>query len=90
MNLAVAPGQRQRGIARRLVLTGIRHAYAKGARRAFLEVRASNMFAQKLYSSLGFTGTSVRRNYYDSPVEDAVVMTLEHGAFLSLAERKEL
>jgi ribosomal protein S18 acetylase RimI-like enzyme len=48
------------------------------------------MFAQKLYSSLGFTGTSVRRNYYDTPVEDAVVMTLEHGAFLSLAERKEL
>ena len=90
LNLAVAPGQRQRGIARRLVFTGIRHAYAKGARRAFLEVRASNMFAQKLYSSLGFTGTSVRRNYYDAPVEDAVVMTLEHGAFLSLAERKEL
>jgi len=90
LNLAVAPGQRQRGIARRLVLTGIRHAYAKGARRAFLEVRSSNMFAQRLYSSLGFTGTSVRRNYYDSPVEDAVVMTLEHGAFLSLAERKEL
>lgn len=90
LNLAVAPGQRQRGIARRLVLTGIKHAYAKGAHRAFLEVRASNMFAQKLYSSLGFTGTSVRRNYYDTPVEDAVVMTLEHGAFLSLAERKEL
>jgi ribosomal-protein-alanine N-acetyltransferase len=85
LNLAVAVGQRQRGMARRLVLTGIKHAYAKGARRAFLEVRASNMFAQKLYSSLGFTGTSVRRNYYDSPVEDAVVMTLEQGAFHRLA-----
>jgi ribosomal-protein-alanine N-acetyltransferase len=90
LNLAVAPGQRQRGIARRLVLTGIKHVYTKGARRALLEVRASNIFAQKLYSSLGFTGTSVRRNYYDSPVEDAVVMTLEQGAFLSLAERIEL
>jgi len=90
LNLAVAPGHRQRGIAKRLVLSGIKYVYAKGARRAFLEVRASNMLAQKLYSRLGFTGTSVRRNYYDSPVEDAVVMTLEQGAFLSTAERKEL
>jgi ribosomal-protein-alanine N-acetyltransferase len=90
LNLAVAPEHRQRGIAKRLVLTGIKHVYAKGARRAFLEVRASNMLAQKLYSRLGFTGTSVRRNYYDSPVEDAVVMTLEQGAFQCLAERKKL
>jgi ribosomal-protein-alanine N-acetyltransferase len=90
LNLAVAPGCRQCGIARRLVFTAIKHVHAKGARRAFLEVRASNLYAQKLYSSLGFTGTSVRRNYYDSPVEDAVVMTLEQGAFLSLADRKEL
>ena len=89
LNLAVALGHRQLGIARRLVFTAIKHVYAKGARRAFLEVRASNLYAQKLYSSLGFTGTSIRRNYYDSPVEDAVVMTLEQGAFLNLAERKE-
>jgi ribosomal-protein-alanine N-acetyltransferase len=90
LNLAVAPDYRQCGIAHRLVLAGIKHAHAKGARRAFLEVRASNVAAQKLYSSLGFAGTSVRRDYYDLPVEDAVVMTLEQGAFLSLAERKEL
>jgi ribosomal-protein-alanine N-acetyltransferase len=89
LNLAVAPDSRRRGIARRLVLAGIKHARAKGARRAFLEVRASNIAAQKLYSSLGFMGTSLRRDYYDSPVEDAVVMTLEQRAFLSLAERTE-
>ena len=87
LNLAVAPDVRRRGIARRLVLTGIKHAHEKGARRAFLEVRASNITAQKLYSSLGFMGTSLRRDYYDSPVEDAVVMTLEEKAFLSLTER---
>jgi ribosomal-protein-alanine N-acetyltransferase len=89
LNLAVAPDSRRRGIARRLVLAGIKHAHAKGARRAFLEVRASNIAAQKLYSSLGFMGTSLRRDYYDSPIEDAVVMTLEQGAFLSLAKRTE-
>ena len=89
LNLAVAPGHRQHGIAKMLVLAGVKYVYAKGARRAFLEVRATNSIAQKLYSSLGFTGSSVRRNYYDSPMEDAVVMTLEQGAFMSLAERTE-
>jgi len=87
LNLAVAPDSRRHGIARRLVLAGIKHAHAKGARRAFLEVRTSNVAAQKLYSSLGFMGTSLRREYYDSPVEDAVIMTLEQKAFLSVAER---
>ncbi len=70
------------------MLAAISRAYAKGARRAFLEVRISNVTAQKLYSSLGFTGTSIRRDYYDSPVENAVVMTLERGAFVDLAKRK--
>jgi ribosomal-protein-alanine N-acetyltransferase len=86
LNLAVAPDARRHGIAKRLVLAGISYAKAKGAHRAFLEVRASNSAAQKLYSSLGFTGTSLRRDYYDLPVEDAVVMTLEQRAFLSLSE----
>ena len=61
-------------------LSGIKLAYRKGAKKAFLEVRASNSGAQKLYSSLGFMGSSIRRGYYDLPEEDAVVMTLEQGA----------
>jgi ribosomal-protein-alanine N-acetyltransferase len=80
LNLAVAPLCRRRGIARQLVLNAIKRAYAKGARRAFLEVRASNTAAQKLYSNLGFTGSFVRKDYYDLPTEDAVIMTLEQKA----------
>ena len=80
LNLAVTPLYRRRRIARQLVLDAIKRAYAKGARRAFLEVRASNTAAQKLYSNLGFTGSFVRRDYYDSPTEDAVIMTLEQKA----------
>ncbi len=87
LNLAVTPSFRRRGIARKLVLAAIRLADRKGAGRAFLEVRASNAAAQKLYSGLGFTGTSIRRDYYDSPMEDAVVMTLEQGPFQSLINR---
>ncbi len=86
LNLAVALPCRRQGIARKLVLDAIKRAHAKGARRAFLEVRMSNVAAKKLYSRLGFTGSSVRRDYYDSPVEDAVVMTLERGALESLTK----
>ena len=84
LNLAVLHAFRRRGIARLLVLTGIRRAAKRGASRAFLEVRASNAAAQKLYSALGFTGSFVRRNYYDEPIEDAVIMTLEEGAFRTI------
>ena len=86
LNLAVAPPNRRQGTARELVLAAIKRAHQKGAKRAFLEVRASNAAAQKLYLDLGFTGTSVRRDYYDAPIEDAVVMALEQGAFEKLAK----
>jgi len=85
LNLAVTPSERRQGIATRLVLAAIKRAYQMGARRAYLEVRVSNEAAMKLYSDLGFTGISVRRDYYDAPVEDAVVMALAEGAFISLA-----
>ena len=84
LNLATTPVHRKKGIARKLVLAGLKRAYQKGAKRAFLEVRSSNAAAQKLYSSLGFTGIAVRREYYDAPVEDAVVMSLEEGAYGAL------
>jgi ribosomal-protein-alanine N-acetyltransferase len=87
LNLASAPEWRRQGVAKELVLAALKRAYLKGATRAFLEVRVSNAVAQKLYSNLGFTGTSVRRQYYDSPVEDAVMMTLERVSFENLMKR---
>ena len=53
-------------------------------------LRASNEAAQKLYANFGFKGAAVRREYYDSPVEDAVMMTLEQGAFEGLIKRHEI
>jgi ribosomal-protein-alanine N-acetyltransferase len=90
LNLAVAPEKRRHGIARRLVLAGLKRAQGKGAKRAFLEVRTSNTAAQNLYSRMGFTGTFLRRDYYDSPREDAVVMTMEVGEFQSTADCPEI
>lgn len=88
LNLAAAPERRRQGVAKKLVLAALRSANQKGAKRAFLEVRASNTSAQRLYSSLGFSGTSVRRGYYDTPIEDAVLMALENAAFVDLVKRE--
>jgi len=72
LNLAVAPAFRRQGIARALLenaLDGFEGA-------VFLEVRQSNVAAQTLYASFGFCLAGLRRNYYDSPKEDAVVMRM--------------
>jgi len=89
LNLAVKPEFRRKGIARRLVLAALKRGHDKGAKRAFLEVRVSNVAAQKLYSNLGFSGIGVRRDYYDSPIEDAVLMTLEEGPLKGLIDRQK-
>lgn len=90
LNLATAPELRRQGTAKALVLAALKLAYQKGATRSFLEVRVSNAAARKLYSNLGFTGASIRRKYYDLPVEDAVMMTLERAPFKNLMKRYEM
>lgn len=81
LDLAARPDLRRHGIARRLVREALRTAYAWGARRAFLETRESNAAALKLYSRFGFVRTQVRTEYYDLPVEDAIVMMLDTDGF---------
>jgi ribosomal-protein-alanine N-acetyltransferase len=54
------------------------HVFAEarvlGARRATLEVRASNDDARRLYERLGFHVAGRRRNYYTNPIEDALIL----------------
>jgi [ribosomal protein S18]-alanine N-acetyltransferase len=73
-NLAVAPAHRGRGYGTEL----LRHALAEGrrlgARRATLEVRQSNLAAQRLYARLGFRVAGRRPAYYTHPVEDAFIL----------------
>jgi [ribosomal protein S18]-alanine N-acetyltransferase len=78
-NLAVDPRWRRRGIASALLAEALDHGRTQGTRRAFLEVRASNVAAQALYRRFGFEATGVRKGYYTHPVEDAVIMTWEAG-----------
>lgn len=75
-NVAVRPRYRRRGIAKKLLELAINEAAGKGARIAFLEVRAGNTPAQSLYERCGFKVSGRRTYYYTQPLEDALVMTL--------------
>lgn len=77
LDLATLPSWHRKGIARQLVRAALQEGYRHGVHRAFLEVRASNGAALALYESLGFVRSQVREGYYDKPIEDAVVMSLE-------------
>ncbi len=73
-NVAVHPGYRRRGIASQLLEEMLRRAKGSGARVGYLEVRASNEPAIGMYQRYGFKAVGRRRNYYDRPREDAILM----------------
>lgn len=72
LNLCVTPAERCQGIGRALLQTALAWAAEHHARRAFLEVRASNQPAIRFYRSFGFEQTGRRPKYYSAPVEDAL------------------
>ena len=74
-NVAVRPDCRRRGVAGKLL--DVFERFAEGNHLAFLslEVRASNYAAIALYGQHGYRGVGRRRNYYEHPKEDAVIMT---------------
>jgi ribosomal-protein-alanine N-acetyltransferase len=77
LNMAVAPAHRRKGIASKLLVSSLEFARRSGSSRAYLEVRASNMFAIALYTSHGFMPCGKRVQYYRDPVEDALLLTLQ-------------
>jgi tRNA threonylcarbamoyl adenosine modification protein YeaZ/ribosomal-protein-alanine acetyltransferase len=73
-SLAVDVGRRRTGLARRLLRHVLAEAVDAGATAATLEVRRSNSAARALYEGLGFSVEGVRRDYYQDPREDAVIL----------------
>lgn len=74
-NIAVDPEHRRHGVADALLSTligfGREHLSA-----LMLEVRSSNLSAIALYEKHGFVPVGRRKDYYNAPKEDAVLMTL--------------
>lgn len=79
-NVAVDERFRRQGVADELIAAFVRFGRAKLAFLT-LEVRASNAAAIALYAKHGFRQVGRRKNYYEAPQEDAILMTLEfdHG-----------
>jgi [ribosomal protein S18]-alanine N-acetyltransferase len=73
-NVAVAPAERGRGVAGRLLANVLERVRSRGARECFLEVRESNATALYLYQKCGFAIVGRRSAYYAQPIEDALVM----------------
>jgi len=75
LNLAVEESARRTGVGRALVLAALGDGETRGAVQAFLEVRESNAGAREFYAALGFAAVGRRTSYYQSPVEDALILS---------------
>jgi len=78
LNLCIHPGWQQRGYGSLLLEYAINHVARQGNESMYLEVRASNTRAARLYRNRGFRVIGSRRSYYQAGDgrEDAVVMRL--------------
>ncbi len=74
-NVAVLPSERRQGIAQRLLTNAVRKAEGEGCSFISLEVRLSNRNAIALYEKNGFEKMGERKNFYQSPTENALIMT---------------
>lgn len=74
-NIAVAPGFRRRGAGAALLKALLEEAERRQAAVVQLEVRESNLAARRLYEKNGFETVGKRKNYYEKPAEDAILMS---------------
>jgi len=74
LNLAVRPDARRRGTGAELLRHSFAWGQSFGAASAVLEVRAANATALRFYQYHGFEVIGRRKQYYVSPVEDALVL----------------
>ena len=77
LKLSVAEFVRNRGVGYHLLDFAVRYCSKRRVKSCFLELRASNEAAQRLYEKLGFVTVGAHRNFYDGPVEDAILMQYE-------------
>ncbi|MFB3916199.1 MAG: GNAT family N-acetyltransferase [Terriglobales bacterium] len=75
-NIAVISGAQRQGFGTCLLRELLDRARAAGAESVFLEVRASNLPARRLYEKHSFVQTGRRLRYYSAPPEDAITYEL--------------
>ena len=83
-NLAVDPDFRRLGIAKYMLAKSLDRMEILGGRKVFLEVRTSNIAAQRLYRQFGFYINNIREKYYSDNDEDAYVLWIRDIREISL------
>ena len=73
-NVAVFDRFRRKGVASALIQHLVDYGVENQLSFITLEVRESNIGAQKFYETMGFETIGVRRNFYDNPKEHAILM----------------
>ena len=73
-NVAVAESFRRRKVGERMLAELLRQGEERGIGAFTLEVRASNEAAVRLYEKFGFFAEGRRKNFYDNPREDALIL----------------
>lgn len=73
-NVVTKSSARGRGIGEQMLLKLLEEGTAMGVEAFTLEVRKSNDAAIHLYEKLGFVTEGVRKNFYEDPTEDALIM----------------
>jgi [ribosomal protein S18]-alanine N-acetyltransferase len=76
-NIAVHTDFRRQRVGQTLLQQVVEQARSRNSARVTLEVRVSNIAAQKLYDSVGFVSQGLRKGYYSNDGEDAVIMVLK-------------
>lgn len=77
VNVAIKKECQNLGLGAKMVQSLIDQEKEKGSRFFILEVRSSNVSAQCCYKKLGFRTIGIRKDFYDCPKENALVMQME-------------
>lgn len=73
-NVAITDTYRRQGIAGRMLSCLLEIGSSMGISQFTLEVRVGNQGAVKLYENAGFKAEGIRKNFYEKPKEDALIM----------------
>lgn len=90
MTLGTDPEHRGQKIAEHLLLASLDSSLRSGVRTVTLEVRLSNIAAQRLYEKYGFQHQGIRKNYYNDDGESALILwteNIQEDKYLNLLQK---
>ena len=73
-NIVVTSGAQCGGLGSQLLTEFLKLVHGRGGRAIYLEVRESNLAARALYRKWTFLETGRRKEYYENPAEDALIL----------------